>query len=142
MGVDDACGSGVLGVVETRSLLALLAACSHCRWTRVQYDPHWGMSRPACALLHELLQILPTLEDVLSRLCIAGRAAAAYLYRVGYELDLVPHVHCCTLLALLAACSHCRWTTVEYDPHWRMSRPACALLDELLQRTCTKLSMS
>ena len=56
VGVDDACGSGVVGVVVTRSLLALLAECSHCRWTTVEYDPHWRMSRPACALLDELLQ--------------------------------------------------------------------------------------
>ena len=56
VGVDDACGSGVVGVVVTRSLLALLAECSHCRWTTVEYDPHWRMSRPACALQDELLQ--------------------------------------------------------------------------------------
>ena len=75
VGVEDACGSRVVGVVEvveTRSLLALLAACSHCRWTTVEYDPHWRMSRPACGLLDELLQSTCT------------------------KLDLVPHVRCCT----------------------------------------------
>ena len=53
---------------------------------------------------------------------------------------LTPHV-----LALLAECSQCRWTTVEYDLHWTMHavlpRPACALLDELPQRICTKVSL-
>ena len=38
MGVDDACGSGVVGVVLTRHLLALLAECSQCRCTTVEYE--------------------------------------------------------------------------------------------------------
>ena len=54
VGVGVAWGSRVVGVVVvvgTRSLLALLAAWSRCRWTT-----HWRMSRPACGLLDELLQ--------------------------------------------------------------------------------------
>ena len=95
VGVDDACGSGVVGVVVTRPLLALLAECSHCRWTTVEYDPHWTMHAswdPDVALMRSRSGS----RAASSRLCIAGRAAAAYLYKVEYELDLVPLAYCCT----------------------------------------------
>ena len=92
MGVDDACGSGVVGVVLTRHLLALLAECSQCRWTTVEYDPHWTMHAswdPDVALMRSSSGS----SAASSRLCIAGRAAAAYLYKVEYELDLTMHMY-------------------------------------------------
>ena len=64
MGVDDACGSGVVGVVLTRHVLALLAECAQCRLTTVVYDLHWTkhavLLRPACALVDELPQRICT----------------------------------------------------------------------------------
>ena len=91
MGVDDACGSGVVGVVLTRHLLALLAECSQCRWTTVEYDPHWTMHAswdPDVALMRSSSGS----SSASSRWCIAGRASAAYLYKGEYELDLTMHI--------------------------------------------------
>ena len=84
-----------MGVVLTRHLLALLAECSQCRCTTVEYELDGTMHAswdPDVALMRSRSGS----RAASSRLCIAGRAAAAYLYKVEYELDLVPPVHCCT----------------------------------------------
>ena len=84
-------GSGVVGVVLTRHLLALLAECSQCRCTTVEYDLDWTMHAswdPDVALMRSSSGS----SFASSRWCIAGRASAAYLYKVEYELDLTMHI--------------------------------------------------
>ena len=93
-----------MGVVLTRHLLALLAECSQCRCTTVEYELDGTMHASWDADV-ALMRSSSGSTSASSLWCTAGRASAAYLYKDEHELEFtIPHhAHklrpCCAVMS-------------------------------------------